>query len=123
NGQISATAGTLSFSGGWSNSGTITAANSTVNLGGTFTVAGLGSFSRSGGAVNLTGTLANAGATLALSAATGSWNLLGGTVQGGTVSVTGGAMLVGTGSGGSLNGNVTLKGDPGQGQPVALDLT
>src|SRR5207244_1589612 len=32
----------------WSNAGTITATNSTVNLGGLFTVPGLGTFNRSG---------------------------------------------------------------------------
>ncbi len=60
--------------------GTITATNSTVNLGGNFTLAGLGSFTRSGGTVNLTGTLNNTGTTLAFTAATGSWDLVGGTI-------------------------------------------
>src|SRR5262249_13798512 len=110
-------------SGSWSNAGRISETGSTVNLGGTFTVVGLGNFSRSGGTVNLTGTLSNSGATLALDATTGSWNLAGGTVSGGTVSVTGGAELVGTPSGGNLNGGVTLKGDPNQARPVVLDLT
>ena len=66
----------------WSNTGTINATNSTVNLGGLFTLAGLGTFNRTGGTVNLTGTLDNTGTTLALDATTGSWNLLGGTMQG-----------------------------------------
>src|SRR5262249_39785765 len=75
--------------GSGSSQGTITAISSTVNLGGTFTVAALGSLQRSGSTVNLTGTLTNTGATLALTAATGSWNLLGGTISGGTVSEAG----------------------------------
>ena len=37
----------------WSNAGTIDAANSTVNLGGSLTQAGLGTFSRAGSTVNL----------------------------------------------------------------------
>ena len=40
-------------------------------------------FTRTGGAVNLTGTLLNTGATLALTAATGSWAVVGGTIDGG----------------------------------------
>ena len=95
---------TLTLSGTWSNQGTLTATNSTVNLGGSFTVAALGSFQRSGSTVNLTGTLSNTGTTLALTAATGSWNLLGGTINGGTVSEAGGAELAFTTSGGTLAG-------------------
>ena len=56
-----------------------------MNLGGSFTRAGLGTFNRTGGAVNLTGTLDNTGATLALNNATGSWTLLGGALAGGTL--------------------------------------
>ena len=88
----------------WSNAGTITATNSTVNLGGLFTLADLGTFNRTGDVVNLVGTLDNTGTTLALDAATGSWNLHGGTVQGGTLSESGGAELVFTNYGGTLNG-------------------
>jgi hypothetical protein len=39
----------------WSNSGTISAVNSTVNLGGWFSLADLGTFSRSGGSVSVVG--------------------------------------------------------------------
>jgi hypothetical protein len=60
--------------------------------------------------VNLSGTINNTGSRLALDATTGSWNLLGGMVIGGTVTETGGALLVGTNEGGELNG-VTLNGD------------
>ena len=88
-GTVTASGATLNLgnsTNAWSNTGTITASNSTLNLGGSFTTAGLGTFSRAGGTVNLTGTLNNTAATLALNSATGSWNLLGGTVSGGTVS-------------------------------------
>ena len=44
----------------------------------------LGTFNRVGGTVNLTGTLDNRGTELALNAATGSWQLAGGTIWGGT---------------------------------------
>ena len=49
--------------------------------------------------------------------------LAGGTIDGGTVSVTGGARLLGTTSGGTLKNGVTLQGDPNLNQPPALDLT
>ena len=110
---ITATGATLNLgdgSNGWTNTGTIHATDSTVNLGGAWTLAGLGTFNRTGGTVNLTGTLDNTGGTLALDAATGSWNLLGGTIKGGTITMSGGAQLVATGNGGTLDG-VTLASD------------
>jgi len=73
----------LSLNGLWSNSGTITATSSIVNLGGQFTATELGSFQRSGGTVNLTGTFQSNGTPFTLSQATnGSWNLSGGTIAG-----------------------------------------
>ena len=105
---------TLNLSGAWSNTGTIAATAATLNLGGSFTTAGLGTVNGSGGTVNLTGTLNNAGSTLTLGPASGSWNLVGGTISGGTLSETGGAELVATSSGGTLSG-VTVSGP--------LDLT
>ena len=59
---------TAELHGNWSNSGTITATNSTVNLGGTFTPAGIGTFIRSGGTVTINGTVNNTGTTFDLSA-------------------------------------------------------
>ncbi|MGO9468528.1 MAG: malectin domain-containing carbohydrate-binding protein, partial [Isosphaeraceae bacterium] len=111
--QVSASNSTLDLgnsSSAWSNQGTITTTNSTVNLGGSFTLAGLGSFTPSGATVNLTGTLNNTGTTLAFTAATESWNLLGGTISGGTVTEAGGAELVFTNYGGTLAG-VTFDND------------
>jgi hypothetical protein len=98
----------------WSNSGSITVTNSTLDLGGVFTLAGMGVISQSGDIVNLVGTLDNTGTTLALNAATGSWNLEEGILENGTLTETGGAELVITGSGGTLDG-VTVDG--------ILDLT
>src|SRR5262249_35092657 len=57
---ITVTDSTLNLGGTYSNLGDITADNSTVNLGGAFTLAGLGSFHRTAGTVNLTGSLDNA---------------------------------------------------------------
>ncbi|HND55088.1 MAG TPA: hypothetical protein PLV92_21890, partial [Pirellulaceae bacterium] len=115
--------GTLTIGGNWSNSGTISETSSTVNLGGSFSLAQLTGFGRSGGSVNLTGTLNNTGTTLALDATTGSWNLVGGTINGGTVTMTGGARLIATTSGGGLAGGVVLTGDPSQSKPLVLDMT
>src|SRR5262249_46820139 len=74
-----------------------------------FTLAQLGTYTRTSGNINLNGTLNNSGTTLALDNTTGPWNLLGGTVQSGTVSTSGTGKLVATTSGGTLNG-VTLNG-------------
>ena len=96
----------VNSNGSFTNQGTVSASNGgTLYLGGT--VAQLGTFSSTGGTVALVGTLTNTGNTLALTAATGSLTLYGGTIQGGTVTATGGAQLVTTSSGGTLNG-VTL---------------
>ncbi len=98
--------GSLSLEGnGWSNAGMISMTNSSVYLGGTLTLAALGKFSRSGGTVYLAGTLNNTG-TLALNNTTGSWELDGGTIDGGIVTTSGAAMLQGFGT---LSG-ITLDG-------------
>ena len=49
---------------------------------------------QTGGTVNLTGTLNNTGATLTLNATTGSWNLAGGTINGGTLAFADGQTLL-----------------------------
>ncbi len=103
----------LDLESSWSNAGTIREIDSTVYLGGSFKTSALGTVRGAGGAVDLIGTLTNDG-TLALDATTGSWNLDGGTINGGTVATTGGAKLVGLGGFGTLAG-VTLAG--------TLDLT
>lgn len=110
-GTIDATsAGVLTLSGsGWTNTGLIQATGSTVNLGGSFTQAGLGSFSRdSASTVNLTGTLDG---SLAMSATTtGSWYLEGGEIDesgGGAFSTDGVATLYATNTNSTLNA-VTL---------------
>ena len=56
--------------------------------------------------MNLVGTLDNTGTTLVLNAVP-SWNLVGGTIEGGTLSESGGAELVFTSSGGTLDGVTT----------------
>ena len=63
----------------------------------TFTVANLGNYTRSGGTINLTGTLSNP--NLLLTNATGSWNLdTGSTIVGGTITASGTAIFNVTGA-------------------------
>ena len=80
---------------GWVNTGLVRATNGgRLELDGTFTLEGGGTFSASGGAVVLVGTLDNTGRTLAITAATGSLQADGGTIRGGRIETTGGALLV-----------------------------
>ena len=112
---------TITLSGIWHNTnGTITLAGSSVlNLAGTFATSDIGTITRDdtngATAVNITGSLNNASATLALTATTGSYNLAGGTITGGTVTQSGGAMLTyvdgGTLSGVTVNGGANLGSD------------
>src|SRR5262249_32723103 len=107
-GVLAADGGTLSLETDWSNAGRFVVQNSTLNLGGSFTTDGIGFIARTGGTINLAGLLDNAGRTLALDAATGSWNLdARGTLRRGSLATSGGAVLVaGTaaGPGGTLDG-------------------
>jgi hypothetical protein len=111
--------GTLTLGGNWTNNGTITVAGatSTLNLGGTFNAARMGTINNTNGIINIVGTLNNAGNTLALDNATGTWNLLNGTITGGTITTADSAVLNipqysdATFSGVTLNGTVTLGED------------
>ncbi|MFO0819077.1 MAG: hypothetical protein U1A77_14120 [Pirellulales bacterium] len=98
---------TLSIGGTWSNTGTIHNTSGTLNLGGTFNLAALGTVNRSGGTVNLTGTFNNAATTLDTTTHLGgTLQLVGGSIQGGTVN----GALTTTSTGGTLNG-ITLNGN------------
>ena len=116
-GTLAANGGTLSLDGTWSNAGQIVVNNSTLNLFGSFTTAGLGSYTRSGGVINLHGTLDNTGAALALSTATGSWNLAGGTINGGALATADGTTLAATNIGGTLSGLTLGATVAGQAEP------
>ena len=100
----------------WTNSGTLAVSpGATIELDGSMTTAGLGlqGFHNTGGTVDLIGSLNNAGATLALNAATGSWNLDGCTITGGTLAASAGAAFFATNNstidGVSLNANLTVE--------------
>src|SRR5262249_4207504 len=112
--SVDTTGGTLRVGGNGSNTftnqGSIAVSAGTLELYGSTTLAGLGTIHRSGGTVSLGATLDLAGGTLNLDAASGSWSLLGGTIQNGPITEHNGALLVGTSSGGVLRG-VTVNGD------------
>ena len=91
----------------FSNTGSITlASGASLYLGGSFTLAGLGKVTNSGGTVYIQGTLGNTGGTLNGSSSLGQAVLYGGTVHGGMATPAG---LVLSTSGGTLSG-VTYDG-------------
>ena len=110
-GTILATGNALTLGGNWSNvNGTLAITSGTLNLGGSFTTAGLGTFQYTAGTVNLTGILNNTDDTLTLDSSTGVWNLNDGTIIGGVVAAGSGIWLRVGGYGGTLDG-VTLNAD------------
>ncbi|MFZ4572825.1 MAG: RHS repeat-associated core domain-containing protein [Phycisphaerales bacterium] len=113
NGTIQAVTGGLSVSTpNWRNAGTVNlGSGADLSLDSAFDATqGIGTFTTSAGTVFLRNTVNNAGNNLSLNAATGSWRLQGGTINGGALSSAGGASLVYTSSGGTLN-NVTVNGE------------
>ncbi len=92
----------------WSNSGSILVAGGTLVLSGALGTAQLGNITETSGTVVLAGTLSNAGATLAVSGSGGGLSLpnlsLTGTIAGGTVTDSAGALCVGAGTGALLDG-------------------
>ena len=110
-GAITSSDATLNLLNNWSNAGTLSVTNTTLNLYGNFSTLGFNfvGFARTGGAVNLSGSMNNNGSLFNLNAVTGSWNLLNGSISGGSISFTNGSELVYV-SGGSLTG-VTVFGN------------
>ncbi len=96
----------------WSNTGQIAISGGTLVLAGALATAQLGTITETSGTVTLTGTLSNAGATLALGGH-GALALRGlslaGTIAGGTIIDTAGALLA-TGTGGALLDGVDYQG-------------
>jgi hypothetical protein len=102
----------LNLGGAWDNSsGTISIENTTVNLGGSFTLATLGTLLRTNSTVNLTSTLDLAGQTLTLDSATGPWTFNGGTIKNGTISESGPGQLLIANHDGNILDHVTVNGD------------
>jgi filamentous hemagglutinin len=101
--------GTITLTGGstvlwgdhWTNDGTMSLTNGTLQADGTFTAATLSSIVRNGTVLQISGCIDNADKTLALDCFTGAWPLMygtgsaaQGTVQGGTVGTSNGSSLV-----------------------------
>ncbi len=104
---------TISPTGSWSNAGTIRLDSlSTVNLGGTFNIAGgIGIWNNAGGTVNIVGTVNDVGSAFTLDASTGSWTLNGGAISGGALNFANGQdLLIGAVSTNLLTG-LTVNGD------------
>jgi hypothetical protein len=98
-GIITLQSASASLGGDWTNQGTISLANSVLHLGGTFETADIGALQRDGasrvaigGSMNITGTI------FPISAATGSFELEGGTISGGNVRVEPGGRFGGYGT-------------------------
>ncbi len=111
-GTIVANASTLNLNGTFTggSTGVVNATNSAINLGGNFTTAGLNQITRVGGTLTLSGTLNNAGTNFALTPALGVLTLNGGTISGGTVDNTGGQALAFSNSGSNILNNVIVNG-------------
>ena len=95
-GIVRASGGILTMTGTWANSGTIALSSGTVNLDGTFGYTSVqnGRWNRTGGTVNIMGSLTiGGGNTLTHTAAMGVWRLLGSTITGGTLASTGGTLF------------------------------
>lgn len=95
NGTLTAEGGGILSLGGtdWTNNGTINVNAATLRFSGTFDPQDIGVIQRTGGTIEITGTLTNTGSALALNAATGNFVLAGGTIDGCMVTGTGGARL------------------------------
>jgi hypothetical protein len=115
-GSISAANSTVSLGGTTSSLGNVTITNSMLNIVSTYTTAQLQPLQTSNQlAIETNGVLDNTNNTLTLDATTGSLTLDGGTLRGGTVSASGGSQVVVTAANSSVLDGVTLNSD--------LDLT
>ena len=124
--------GQLDLWGSFTNAGKISVSDGTLNLNGTFTAAGLNpaGFVRTGGTVNLLGTIDNTGATLNFDAL-GNLSMAGGTIRGGTVIGTNtllvpglpGGVNSGTLDGVTMNAPIRLTYGPFVGATPSLTVT
>jgi hypothetical protein len=111
-GTLRAVNSKLKLDGAWDNNGAMELTNATLEMAGTFDTAdlNLSGWTRTGGAVDITGDWDNTGNSLDLTPATGSFMLRNGTITGGSIAQSGGAHLLFHSSGGELSG-VAVSGD------------
>ncbi|MCY2950603.1 MAG: hypothetical protein NTU53_01340 [Planctomycetota bacterium] len=76
---------TLNLNPNWTSTGTIRAIDSTLRFAGTIQLSRLVPYTRTGGDVQVTGTVVAGGVLLALDAFQGPWKLIGGTIDGGSI--------------------------------------
>jgi hypothetical protein len=108
------TGSTLNLIGAWSDmGGTINAdATSKLNLGGSFSTLNLGTLNLAAGStVNITGAWDNSSQDFTLNAATGSWTVNGGSINGGSISFADSKNLFFGGTNNNLLNGVTVNGD------------
>ncbi|MBI3416780.1 MAG: hypothetical protein HY043_15935, partial [Verrucomicrobia bacterium] len=85
--------GTLSLTGAWTNPGTISVTNGTLNVGGTYLKADFTAIQRHGGTINFNSVLDNRNDILFLDNNSDNWSLVDGTILGGTVNTATGVHL------------------------------
>lgn len=88
-GTISANNSSLNFNFNWSSTGTINLNSSTLTLSGNFTSASLNTIHRNGGTINVVGAWNNTGNEFFFNSTTGDYNLNGGSITGGALTPTG----------------------------------
>ncbi|HWB10108.1 MAG TPA: DUF4214 domain-containing protein [Pirellulales bacterium] len=122
-GTVETDAGTtVQLFGPWSNTGTFNVNGGTLNLGGTFATADVGTMSHTGGTVRLSGTLDNTGSTFTLNSSTGAWQLYGGTIKGGIYESSAANQLILTTAGGTFDG-LTVNSDLDLTQDFGVNVT
>lgn len=93
-GVVAMSGGTMTLNAGLNNTGVLNLTGGVLNLGGTISTAQLGTWSNSGGQVNLLGILNNTSSTLALNDTTGQLRMLDGSqLVGGALSTAGSSRL------------------------------
>ncbi len=109
----------------WSNAGgTFLVESGRLRLGGSFASTDLGTIVRTGGIIDLTGTVENADSVLTLDSSSGSWDMRGGEIRHGTVRLLDGAQLNAFGDAHNRLHNVLLEGDLNLGRDNArLQIT
>ncbi|MBS0660590.1 MAG: FecR domain-containing protein [Verrucomicrobia bacterium] len=111
-GTITANNSTVNFSADFTGAGvgTVNATNSTLNLQGQFRTAGLAGINRTGGSITLGGSLDNSGSTFAFTTALGSITLANGLVSGGSVNGASNPFLFNSGGSNRFNGVAVFNG-------------